>query len=335
MQNAECRICGTVFQAQTSRRQLCDKCQKNSGKAQAAIDKAAKNNKFVMDGYRYHECVCKQCGKQFFRYGKKADFCSSECRALYVSVGFETPTAKHCAMCGKEITDAKSDSLFCSALCENEYRQTNSGILPDVIKCKACGKSLPDKRYYDDVCDKTCFDAYKWIEARQNGTATKCVACGKEFIKKYDLHDTCSAKCSDEYRRNTTVLVEATCEICGTTFQKHANAVRYTCSKECSEIRKQKTADKKKEEQRQVAKADAGTKRAKEIGTDRGDLVQKALSGEITGKDVAVLHLCSGCKTSQADCIRFTSNFVYHPKGAVIKVVNKQNVVLVCPQYNS
>ena len=48
------------------------------------------------------------------------------------------------------------------------------------------------------------------------------------------------------------------------------------------------------------------------------------------------VHLCTQCRTSQFECMRFRSNFQYLPEGASWKLTKSGKKVLgVCPQYTA
>jgi isopropylmalate/homocitrate/citramalate synthase len=45
------------------------------------------------------------------------------------------------------------------------------------------------------------------------------------------------------------------------------------------------------------------------------------------------LNICTICKTSQLDCERFTSNFVYIPLGAKMKEIDGKFIIVSCPKF--
>jgi len=300
----DCSICGETFEAKTERRKLCDKCQRNSTLAREREDKKIVANKALVGelfSQQYHTCVCKYCGKEFVRFGKVDYFCSTECLQQHII----------------------------------EHAQ-----------CRICQTPLYPlgiiAKNGQGCCSDQCSETYRWKVAKEKGRISKCRNCQKEFIQKTAYAEFCSSDCSAEYKLRTAVQkdkvvvksskIRAKCEVCGTEFEKNVHATQYTCSKECSAIRTQRV------QQAAQDKAKAARKREREAArkpnVDRRLLIDNILKGLITGAEARKAHLCTCCKTSQAQCEMFQSKFTYHPKGTVIKAIDGHNVVLVCPQYN-
>ncbi len=239
MFDKECRICGDSFQAKTERRQLCDKCQKNSAKVQAKFDQAIYESKMrlgELPSQQYYTCQCDYCGKEFHSYGQSRKFCSNEC-----SQEHNIHTAV-CPVCKAKLFPlgiiVKRGSKCCSEKCAEQLRFDNARYKGKVAVCKACAKEFIQKKYWDEYCSRQCETSNQIEIARQQGTLALCKTCGKEFIRTASYKLTCSVACETAYIKTLPPkTVEGRCEICGKTFQRHVNATKYTCSKECSGIR--------------------------------------------------------------------------------------------------
>lgn len=327
----ECRICGDNFWAKTERRELCDKCQQNPTRAQKAMDNQLLRSKArtgELANQQYYHSQCKYCGKEIHSYGRIRYFCSTECQQQHTA---ENAT---CRVCSAPLFPlgiiAKNGQGCCSEACAEKHRLNVARESGKLGVCKVCKREFIKKNEYDeDLCGAVCADKYKWFVARQNGKVGKCGVCGKEFIKKdWSNSTTCSAVCYNESLKLVKPVM-STCMVCGKEFERHPNSKQLVCGKMC-----RSALDKKKREagrlERQKEAQDIRTRK----NTERERLVKKVLSGKLVGKDAHALHLCTCCKTSQAECIFFTSHFRYHPKGAVIRAVDMRNIVLVCPDFN-
>jgi len=303
----ECVICSNTFDAVREDRQYCDKCQKNTSIAREYMEiNLAINRRNAGD--LYHNQLktgsCKQCGKQFETYE------------------------------GRE---------FCSGSCRDQYRLENE-------KCRVCGTNLFSAGFEagHHYCSSECREKSQWKNARDKGIVSKCEHCGEEFINpglKNAFCKSCRAIVNGKQKSqpqdsspSVPDFVDDKCIVCGAAFQRHRNATKYTCSRECSEKRRKtllkETAERKKSG---ITPKSRGTKSVTAAQLKRNELREKAVraafDGLLNGKDASELHLCSGCRTSQATCIMFTSNFKYHPEGAKVKLIEGNRVVLVCPEY--
>ena len=375
MYQKECRICCTPFMAKTERRQLCDKCQKDSAKAQEQLNNAVVSNKRrlgELPSQQYHECTCLNCGKVFQHYGYKAKYCNNECNREH------SASNATCRNCGVKLLPlgivAVSGSGLCSDTCAEDYKLKEAKRKGKAAVCLMCKKEFAKKKEWDECCSRACEEALKWKTARSEGRIGICAACKKEFIKKNASDKICSTtKCYDTWRKETNKPVDVNCEVCGAEFQKHPNSMQVTCGKECSEVRRKKKvvearqlkreqAEKEKEREKEiqiqgkealgkeeqggcgrgrgcVAGSTAGIKEyaddreRRELKESREKRVKMAMSGKLSDGETKDMHLCTGCRTLQSECIKFTSGHVYHPKGAMMRLVNGHGVVLTCPQY--
>lgn len=279
----ECRICSNSFEAKTDRRELCDKCQKNSTRAQRIADRhlyESKKRLGELPSQQYHQCECKYCHKKFVRFGRSAEHCSRDCIEKS-----NTENAK-CPVCQKLLLPL--------------------GIIST--------KNKP--------CSEKCKHEYKWILARDRGHVGNCKECDKEFIRSNPYMDLCSKECKKVYNEKhetkslktaQVVKVTSRCPVCRGLFQK-APKGHPACSVKCRNVYN-KVVQKKKDAE------------------ERKRLVADVICGKVVGDRAKSLHLCINCRTSQSKCEMFTSKFVYHPEGVVIKFINGSNVVLECPSY--
>jgi len=139
----QCRICGTGFEAKTARRMLCDKCQKNSSKEQARMNKAVYLSKLHSGEFMKREpqeLVCKLCNKEYITYNN-SDFCSEVCQIQNF-----IDTAR-CRICGVLLISV--------------------GI--ELTRGGAC-------------CSDECREIRRWNRAKKKGTIRTCTICSKEFI---------------------------------------------------------------------------------------------------------------------------------------------------------
>lgn len=322
----ECRICGTWFEAITERRQLCDNCQKNSAKAQSKIDKAINESKYRLEELphqQYYACKCEYCGIAFHSYGYTRRFCSTTCSQEY-----NIRTAV-CPICGKQLYPlgiyAKIGAKCCSSDCDEERKLRDARNKGKTAYCKVCAKEFIRKKDWDEFCSKKCEIIFTWDIARKEGRLAQCKVCGKEFIQKRDGQAVCSTACHAVHSKSTPAqLIEVKCEICGSPFKRHVNAVQYTCSKACSRARsKGRTVAARKESAADIKQNDTASVRLKE---------QQGATA--TGNHASQSHLCTQCKTSQKDCEWFISRFSDLPVGAVSQVVNKNIIVIACPKHS-
>lgn len=239
----ECRICFDTFEAKTERRELCDKCQKNSGKAQYFEDKR-RTQRLAEQGLhpnqQYYESTCKQCGRVWHNYGRVAELCGPACTQQY------TAERATCRTCNTPLYPlgiiCVSGKGYCSELCREQFKLKEARENGKIAICLHCKQEFIKKKEWDEFCCVKCRDDHKWAIAVAQGLIGICVVCGERFIKDStdDERNTCKSKCYDAYRRENTIFITSTCEVCGSPFTHHPNLVKYTCSKECRAIRNKK-----------------------------------------------------------------------------------------------
>ncbi len=218
------------------------------------------------------------------------------------------PLAKAiCKECGKEFFAIRSKS-YCSDLCRHSHRVKET-------RCPVCGASLWGngiESERDVCCSPECKEKYDVQNAIKNERYLACGECGKMFIAHRDSQKYCCRACylanakkkekvHDEKDDEEAGLRK--CRLCGKIYQ--LTDLWYSdvfCSPEC----------------RDVVRTGKSLTRPK--------LVRKQ------AKQPEKTNVCLACKTSQAQCERFTSRFVYIPKGAVMEKVKGKNVVVSCPK---
>lgn len=165
--------------------------------------------------------VCQCCGDEFEVYPSRLKkgtpkYCSSECKYEHMKVR-ETQNRKKvkCSCCGKEflvynnrIKSKKTDDLFCSHECYDEFRKKRV-----MSVCECCGKEFEVK---ESVKNKGYARFCSW-ECRTNilvgkehpsftGSEEVCLNCGKSFLVKKSQKDKgagkyCSLECKYEADR--------------------------------------------------------------------------------------------------------------------------------------
>lgn len=102
-------------------------------------------HKSTMDRSVQPPRVCKQCGKEFSRYGS-GPYCSRPCAAH--SRGADLSASVECAECGKEFKRTNYLSRLCSEECRlAALRKRNSRDVKPHPGCKGCGAALSKPGY--------------------------------------------------------------------------------------------------------------------------------------------------------------------------------------------
>lgn len=249
---------------------------------------------------------CKRCGKDSKKAKERHE------KALLINKihagDFDKPFEITCIECGKTILTTQKRG-FCSIVCQESHRIQTA-------KCPVCRALLIDKgnetgRGY---CSDDCKQASRLKRAIESGDYVPCEFCGKEFIRKNYSNVFCSNDCylasraekrkakeeMEKSRKPRLRQEERKCEACGKPFLwKITSAGQRFCSPEC------RNSVNKKVKKKDIKKLKLGKE----------------------------LHICTVCKTSQKDCERFTSNFMYSPKGAIGKTLNGKFVIVSCPKF--
>lgn len=175
--------------------------------------------------------ICKCCGKEYFSYKEKSNYCSHKCR-------IEHNTFIHyCEYCGKEIRTIKSihlkyishemKHLYCSKECTNKAHTTK------ITKtCEFCGKEFKITNCLADIqkyCSRTCYE-----NARVKILEKICPICGKKFSTYHKNQIFCSKQCRGKSIQNRIICK---CENCGKEFERIESEViknnHHYCSNQC------------------------------------------------------------------------------------------------------
>ena len=192
-----------------------------------------------------------------------------------------------------------------------------------------------------------CSEECRLEQARRDGRAKSCPVCGKEFVPRNKTQQYCSLECKASTRpapKGKRQYVHL-CEQCGKLFVSIRKGQRF-CNRACV------SAFKKAEREQQAALEASHNDDNTAIDITTKVEVEKAVSEFKVEKtepkkiptQVATakqgneefVHLCTQCRTSQFECMRFRSNFQYLPEGASWKLTKSGKKVLgVCPQYTA
>ncbi len=252
---------------------------------------------------------CPECGKNPAR--ARCRFEKAERINRHNAGDWYKPPAKAiCKECGKEFFAIRSKS-YCSDICRHSHRVRET-------HCPICGASLWDigiESERDICCSPDCQKKYDIQKAKENGRYLACEQCGKMFIARKDGQKFCCRQCYLAYPKKKAEDPDEDesaglhkCRMCGKVYRLRETWYSDVfCSPECRELAK------------------TGKRVIPQNHT-------KKQTGAVT-KPPKKLNVCLTCKTSQAQCERFTSRFVYIPKGAVMEKVNGKNIVVSCPKH--
>lgn len=265
--------------------------------------------------HRSNQQYCKVCGKNSERarqhYAKAEYINRVNAGDLYKFI------EKICKECGKKFCTSYGGA-FCSDKCSAVY--TKRKII-ETAQCPICHTLLTTSGNFTGrgCCSEGCKqekvlrDVEEIIRvAIEKGNYIPCEFCGKKFISKNFSNRFCSRVCFDlkieEEKKKLSMKASSDvkkvhykkCKWCGKpfTWRKESSGQKF-CSEEC---------------------------RGKKYKDDKRKSIEKLN----IGKD---LNICTVCRTLQIECERFTSNFVYSPKGSVTKKMNDKYIIVSCPKF--
>lgn len=293
-----CEICEKMFVPYRSSQRFCPECGKHPDVARRRIKQAERINRArVGDGLsKPQKRICKECGKEYYSfYG--GSYCSRLC-------SYSARTAKTtCPVCGKNLLELGIES----------------------------GRDVP--------CSPECREQYKIQRAKTTGRYKTCLQCGKEFVAPTAKSKFCCAQCYKDYvrspqyvapchpprsRKSDDEVIKRTCRYCGKTyFFGDSWTSEVFCSETCRKNAKPK---------RDIPPCRAAEAFAVAVQEKKNEADQR-ISSRKNVKERATKNLCLECKTSQKECERFTSGFVYCPDGAVVKQVRGRPIVVSCPKF--
>lgn len=205
----ECIICGDIFEAIRSTRKYCDRCQKNSKKAQSRMNSAIVASKFRMGEYDVPVSkICPYCGKEFLTArGRK--YCSDSCERNY---RMETNT---CQFCGELLfPEVKTIGKTVHPRCKEAAYEAWARRKGWYRNCKHCGKEFLAKHANQMFCSQDCSRDFRREESTKLTEYTCCI-CKRVFSvpKNYYFESnprriTCSDECKKEYSRRYNLWVD-------------------------------------------------------------------------------------------------------------------------------
>ena len=294
-----CEICEKMFVPYRSSQRFCPECGKHPDVARRRIKQAERINRArVGDGLsKPQKRICKECGKEYYSfYG--GSYCSRLC-------SYSARTAKTtCPVCGKNLLELGIESgrdVPCSPECRKQYEIQRAKATGRYKTCQQCGKMFIAHDKSGKFCSRQCYQAYEktaeGIEARRS-----------------------RARKNDD----DAEALKRTCQYCGKIYflcESWTSGV--FCSETCRENAKPK---------RDIPSCRAVEAFAVAVQEKKNEADQR-ISSRKNVKERATKNLCLECKTSQKECERFTSGFVYCPDGAVVKQVRGRPIVVSCPKF--
>ena len=313
LKEKECEVCGAWFTPTRPNGKYCPDCRRHPEQKLRKIESHTQRNIRLYGTGRKPEkvqCTCDYCGKEFFTYGKKKDFCSADCTSKY--------RIAHtvCAYCKKPMTETDNvyDDMGKTWYCSDECREKAAWVLArtmgTVKKCPNCGKEhIKDGTY----CSKECYLEYirKQKEHTQyllaNGLK-ECPVCKKEYSGNGKF---CSAECEQKQKASEPHAMRV-CEVCGKKFScPVSDMIHPLCSDNCRSIFRD------------------NVKKEKELKKTAFHVKQQEKHLSKEEKYIEENGLCSICRTSYKDCERLQSNFTASPKGSVFS----GSIVVKCPKF--
>lgn len=285
--------------------------------------------------------VCTSCGVEFQANGprKYCDECQNKSTAAFYAARVKANrhnAGDHmsaCAMCGKEGYNPNGyHPYYCSKGCHD---RANTLFARERARCPVCGVRLASKGLHKSqgYCSEEC----RLEQARRDGRAKSCPVCGKEFVPRNKTQQYCSSECKASTRPKGKRQYVHLCEQCGKLFMSIRKGQRF-CDRVCV------SAFKKTEREHQAALEASHNNTATKVEKSVSEIkVEKTESKKIPTQVATArqgneefVHLCTQCRTSQFECMRFRSNFQYLPEGASWKLTKSGKKVLgVCPQYTA
>lgn len=178
--------------------------------------------------------VCNCCGKEYYSYKEKSNYCSNNCRIK------DNTFYHNCEYCGNKFAVTKSihnkymsgekKHLYCCKQCVDKAHTTKVTKI-----CIECGKEFEITKCLESMqkfCSQECYISHK---NRNTKILTKlCPVCEKSFQTYHHNQIYCSKKCRGISDRNKIVC---TCENCGKSFERIKSEVdknkTHFCSIEC------------------------------------------------------------------------------------------------------
>ena len=277
--------------------------------------------------------VCASCGVEFQANGprKYCEECQNKSTAAFYAARVKANrhnAGDHmsaCVMCGKEGYNPNGyHPYYCSKGCHDH---ANTLFARERARCPVCGVRLASKGLHKSqgYCSEEC----RLEQARRDGRAKSCPVCGKEFVPRNKTQQYCSSECKASTRPKGKRQYVHLCEQCGKLFMSIRKGQRF-CDRVCV------SAFKKAEREHQAALEASHNDTATKVEKSVSELKVEKTEPKEKQESEEFVHLCTQCRTSQFECMRFRSNFQYLPEGASWKLTKSGKKVLgVCPQYTA
>ena len=261
------------------------------------------------DASRKNQKYCKECGKDSARAARKLEYAVVKNKAH--AGDLHRVQDRVCNQCGKKFKTTYGTN-YCSDACFKEH-------LIEIAKCIECGDLLTNhgmRQTHNGYCSDACRDKHKIRVAKDSGRYKTCEYCGKEFIAKYSGARFCCHACYLTYK------------------QAHKQASKPAEIKAMErDAAKERTTEGRQNAAYIRRCAECGKEFSVRFGSTQKYCSDKCKADAKRPKLKNGQTLCTVCRTSQADCERFTSNFVYCPIGCVTKQIRGKLVVTSCPKY--
>lgn len=208
--------------------------------------------------------LCEECGEEFSPRavgGRPHRFCSSKCRNRHKARAYrrehsaelklkrkvarkaaeQACDAVICQHCGQSFVPIRSNNVFCSSTCGEEFRKhkkKNGSI------CRGCGSHFFPNWHSVRFCDP-CKNRLR-EENTQSASSFRlfhsekepCKNCGASFHPRSKTNVFCSRFCSAEFRRNnlpqpvSTLGKSSVCPSCGDRFERATTSQKF-CTAKC------------------------------------------------------------------------------------------------------
>lgn len=176
----------------------------------------------------------KCCGKEYFSYKEKSNYCSRECRIKDNTYYHECKYCKRMFRVVKSVHEKYiqdgSKGVFCSKECADKAQITKVKKI-----CEECGKEYFIVNYFADTqkyCSREC---YNIVRAKKVKFEIKlCPICNKQFQTYHHNQIYCGSGCAAISLQKRKDCV---CDNCGKTFKRIVSEIdknnTHFCSKDC------------------------------------------------------------------------------------------------------
>lgn len=142
----------------------------------------------------------------------------------------------YCSVCGKPFK-AEAGAVTCSDECFEKLRKMH---LTEERHCNVCGKMYIPKTFRQSTCSLDCGSKRRSVIKSDVLPIKTCEVCGKQYKPTRPEQRVCSVECIRFLNKNYRT---GKCAVCGAPYERKNNSK--TCSKECSQIYRNKPKKKK------------------------------------------------------------------------------------------